>query len=530
MSDSDRIVIPAETTVAIIVAVVALMTLNFLPVGGFYDDGMYTILAKSLATGHGYHFLNLPGEPAAVHYPPIYPLLLALLWKLGPAFPANVIWFKVLNVVLLGIIAWTVCRYAVHVLMLSPGIAVLATLLGTVTIPMLVLTTMVLSEPLFLALALPALILGEEMARHRPERREAIWLGILSGLVVLTRSIGIMLPAAIAAVWLARKNWRATAWYLGTTLFVLSPWLLWSALHASDLPQALRGSYASYSGWFVGGLHDGGLPFVIATMRTNFHLIAAGVSASFQFAFNRPVSIATSIALAFMVGCGAWRVRKRAPVTLVFLALYLGLVLAWPDQPLRFVWGVWPVLMALVMVPLEVFRVPETPRPLRIAVAVVAMALLVGVVRYTSRGYAGRWWESIPRQTSDRAQASIRWVRLHTHRYDVVASEYEPMMYLYSERDAVPVETFTALQYLRDRTAQQNAGFLEQILQATDARFVLVQSPGELDAARALAADTTAALRLAPADSAPGLYVYAVSHGAPAAPAAAPVPPDSARR
>src|SRR5260370_22838367 len=37
---------------------VGLLTVNHVPVGGFYDDGFYVILAKSLATGQGYRYLN----------------------------------------------------------------------------------------------------------------------------------------------------------------------------------------------------------------------------------------------------------------------------------------------------------------------------------------------------------------------------------------------------------------------------------------------------------------------------------------
>lgn len=520
MNDSDRIVIPAETTVAIIVLIVGLMTVNFLPVGGFYGDGVYTMLAKALATGHGYHVLNIPGEPAAVHYPPGYPLLLAVLWKIGPTFPANVILFKLVNVVLLGVIAWATCRYAVHVLLLSPGVAVLGTLLGTITVPILALTTMVLSEPLFLALAIPVLILAEGMVRHRPARREAVLLGILSGAAVLVRSIGIMLPIAVIAVWMTRKHWRAMAWYAGTTLFVLSPWLLWTSLYAGDVPSVLRGSYGSYGGWFVGGLQAGGVRFLLATARTNIHALVVGVTTSFLVQPGDAVVWVTMLLLTFLFSYGVWRARHRAPVTLVFLALYLGLVVVWPDQPLRFAWGLWPVLMVLLLVPVEVAQSSKVPRALRLAVGVAVLLLVPGILRYNVRGFAGKQWESIPRGMTDRAQPTIRWVRQHARRTDVVAAESEPMVYLYTDRRSVPAETFTALQYLRSRTAAQNADELRQIVESGHVRFVLVHSPAEVDAARAMAADTTRLPRLTLTDSTSGTYVFTV--GTPPKPAAPP--------
>src|SRR6266699_2678187 len=73
------------------------------PVGILHDDAMYVILARSLATGQGFRYLNLPGSPPATHFPPGYPALLAVLWKVFPRFPANVLAFKAANALLLAI-------------------------------------------------------------------------------------------------------------------------------------------------------------------------------------------------------------------------------------------------------------------------------------------------------------------------------------------------------------------------------------------------------------------------------------------
>ncbi|MEW5916587.1 MAG: hypothetical protein AB1762_09285, partial [Gemmatimonadota bacterium] len=67
------------------------------PVGVFQDDGAYVVLAKALAQGDGYRYISLPNAPGATHFPPLYPLFLAGLWKIGPDFPANVQFFKLAN-------------------------------------------------------------------------------------------------------------------------------------------------------------------------------------------------------------------------------------------------------------------------------------------------------------------------------------------------------------------------------------------------------------------------------------------------
>jgi len=82
------------------------------PVGALRDDAMYVLLAKSIATGHGYRWLNLPGTPAAIHFPPGYPAFLALLWWIAPAFPASVVLFKLANTVLAASSAVVVARFA----------------------------------------------------------------------------------------------------------------------------------------------------------------------------------------------------------------------------------------------------------------------------------------------------------------------------------------------------------------------------------------------------------------------------------
>ena len=88
---------------------VGVLALNQALVGVFYDDGLYAGLATALANGLGYAHPNLPGTPAAVHYPPLYPVILAPLFGLfsiaGAALAA-----KLLNALLgaaaAGLIAW----------------------------------------------------------------------------------------------------------------------------------------------------------------------------------------------------------------------------------------------------------------------------------------------------------------------------------------------------------------------------------------------------------------------------------------
>src|SRR6266705_767028 len=66
--------------------------------GAYHDDGIYVTTAKSLSTGDGYRIISLPYEPAQTKFPPFYPFLLSLIWRVNPTFPQNLIWMMLLSV------------------------------------------------------------------------------------------------------------------------------------------------------------------------------------------------------------------------------------------------------------------------------------------------------------------------------------------------------------------------------------------------------------------------------------------------
>src|SRR5947208_13357229 len=137
------------------------LTLNHLLPGVFYDDGLYTGIAYALSHGLGYAHPHLPGHPAAVHFPPLYPLVLAPFVGLLP-LSAAVFAAKVLNIgfgaVAAGLIAW----YATRVELLGPGApgwlpaAIVAG--AAVALPPLTSLCVILYEPPFcVLLALPSI-------------------------------------------------------------------------------------------------------------------------------------------------------------------------------------------------------------------------------------------------------------------------------------------------------------------------------------------------------------------------------------
>jgi len=66
--------------------------------GMFIDDAWYLLLGKALATGHGYTLINSPSPGIMPEYPPGFPALLALIFRIYPSFPAN-LWIRSLPAV-----------------------------------------------------------------------------------------------------------------------------------------------------------------------------------------------------------------------------------------------------------------------------------------------------------------------------------------------------------------------------------------------------------------------------------------------
>ena len=65
-------------------AAVGLLVWAAVSPGVWHDDGAYLLLGKSLAEGEGLRYSQVPGSLPGAKFPPLYPLFLALLWRVAP--------------------------------------------------------------------------------------------------------------------------------------------------------------------------------------------------------------------------------------------------------------------------------------------------------------------------------------------------------------------------------------------------------------------------------------------------------------
>jgi hypothetical protein len=409
-------------------------------VGVFYDDGIYLALARSLVEGHGYRLLYLPGAPGAVHYPFLYPLWLAALWKLAPAFPANVVVFKLANAALLGLGAALLVLYLDRRLgqptwRLAVLVAVAATALPLVTV-----ATVLFAEPLFLAALVGACWAGDA-AREAPTPARAMVLaavaGLLAGSAALTRSLGVTVAAAIPLSLVLARRPRAALIAAAAAALCLMPWLLWVAHHRVEVDPALVAGYGTYTdlltqaGWATlspTGIRD--------LLRPIGAVALAPLGGWFRFFLGVP-------ALALVVA-GLGSLLKRAPALGWTLLAYAAIVLIWPYGPDRFVWAAWPFLAIAFLAGAELVAAraraaaPAAAAVGRWCVAVTVLAVVVGYGFYQVRGYVRGDVTALQRGISATMTDLLPWVRQSTPPDAVVAGEDEALLWLYAGRRAVP--------------------------------------------------------------------------------------------
>jgi hypothetical protein len=466
-----------------------LAVVDAMPVGVVADDAFYVILARSIATGQGYRALNVPGLPAGTHFPPGYPALLALVSSVVPAFPASVAAFKALNAAFLAIAAVLAARLVRRRAGVGPAWSVALGAVCAVSLPLLILSNLVLSELCFLAFALALLLALESLADERTSAWRVALLGAAIAACTLVRTHGIVLVPAAALVLAARRRWRDAALLSGVAAACLLPWQLWTARHAGAVPAPMLGMYDSYAGWWIRGVRELGPSMIPATFAKTSAETVVMLSVLFsplRSALARDVTLAALGALVVAGGLATWR---RLPVTLLFLAGYLAIVLVWPFQTARFVWGIWPLLLALVTLGAWAGAVRVNwPRAVRAALVVAFAWVAVGYARYEVRGVRGEWWSSLARANTPRIAATVRWVAANAAPGEVVASENEGAVFLYTGHQAVPIVPLTPGGYLRDATPAENATHgLAPVLDAYRVRTVVVTAGAAYDAARQLA-------------------------------------------
>ncbi|HSA57076.1 MAG TPA: glycosyltransferase family 39 protein [Gemmatimonadaceae bacterium] len=481
-----------------LVFLAAVLSITPWPVGAFVDDAIYTLLAKALATGEGYRMINLPGAPHATHYPPGYPFVLSLLWRLSPEFPDNVVVFKFANAVFLAAAAAGVYWFARRRLEFRVVSAAVIAFVGTATILMLHLAGLVLSEPLFIALLLPALFLVERTVEEG-RMRHAIAAGLVLGALSMVRTLGAVAVGGAVVVLLFRRRYAAALGLAAAAALFLVPWQLWLSAYQGETPAILVGKYGAYGPWMMDGYREGGLDFARAVVLKN--LVGIGDELGYVLMplprwWPRILSL---IAAAPLLIGGLVLLARRAPGLAAFLVLYLGVIVIWPFSPYRFLIAIWPLLVLTAFVAVRALWQWATrgnpARSLRLAALAPLAYLVAGHAAYNWVQYRDETWIVLQRRAGESAKPLVEWVARYTQPDDLLSTEHDATVYLYTGRRGVPTSTFLARQRVSPFTPDEHVTWVRTMIETFEPRYFITGFTAHLMAADTLAARTPPVLR-----------------------------------
>ncbi len=172
----------------------SLVRFNDIPVGSFFDDAHYIVLAESLAEGEGYRLINFPHAPVEEAFPPGWPLILG---GVTAVFGSSLFWPKVVS--LLFWLAAIPLVYKLFASRLTPVLMTLVLALVALNPHLIGMAGTAMSEASYVFFTLLALVLLNTWA-DQPEQR-SVWLllaiALAAFLAMLIRTIGVALVLAV---------------------------------------------------------------------------------------------------------------------------------------------------------------------------------------------------------------------------------------------------------------------------------------------------------------------------------------------
>lgn len=336
-------VVPLIVTVGL--AVVGLLAWAAVPPGVWHDDGAYLLLGKSLADGEGLRYSQVAGSPPGAKFPPLYPLFLALLWRVAPEAAGQGTLASIFNLLF---VASSGGLFAAYLRSLdfswrsSMATAVLLWLLPDLWR----LALVPLSEPLFLVALVAALWTGSRLEAEPTWRRFGEFLAVFT-FAYHTRTMGLAVGIAVPLALLLRGS---TVWAVrsaGGALLIIAPWMIWSGRAAAAIPAPLRDTLGPYAGWLASQA-GGESGFFDAMVGQGLALAGRIVGVFFLGAQGWGAILVGSVACAVLV-VGVRRLSARAWTPILTAALLTVMLWLWPYQEVRLVMPLIPVL-GMVMV------------------------------------------------------------------------------------------------------------------------------------------------------------------------------------
>ena len=428
--------------IAVLVAIVPVYVCYLVQpaAGAFHDDGIYLVNALSLASGHGFRTISLPDELYQTKYPFLYPVLLAVLWKVFPNFPANLLALRMLS--LCATVLWAYAAYRLTLREINNPILARWVAVMLLTLPwVLFLGTATMPEALFALTSTASLLMVDRQNDTRDGRRLLVGAA-LTGVAFLLRSAGIALILSWLFLLVKRKQWRRAVTFALIVATLSGPWLVWQQMHpATSNPVGAYYTKLNYRDNSILSSHN-----------------AAHISR--VIALNAVIALTSCCPLSGL-GSGFWSVLLSLIAGFVCVAGWISFV-RYRGLTLPVVWFAANICLVLCMT----FGLVRYQVPLfAVALILFANGLLVLLRRLTRHAVTGLYiilvvcvaantadlfalrqltvrqqsptWTLSPADSWNETMQAIHWLRQNTSKGAVVAANCDPIVFLYSGRKAI---------------------------------------------------------------------------------------------
>jgi len=454
--------------VVYLLLVVRLHPRNFF--GLSQDDTLYFSSAKAIADGQGYVSPSIPGTPPATKYPVLYPWILSWVWRWNPSFPANL--SSALTLHLAFGVAYLIAAFVF--LRRLPGISSTAALVLTAVCAVnpivLFLSSNLMSDIPFAAVALSACIIAVKANEKEARARTTVFSGILSGLSILIRAMGVPLAAGLFVAIALRNGWRRSAVFAACVL-PFSVALLWrSVFLTAKLPPVASSScsqswrmtwlyYTSYAGFWRADVFSNDVFWQTVASNLRSILVQPGLY-FLKGTYVRPAILAVVllIVLSAVAIRGLVRLAKLSGWQPIYFALAFSILpmLIWDYSIMgRFLIPFLPLLCAAIWTEVRqtVSNLWHTPGREGGADRKIAAGFLClsGAVLCWCIGIS--WWgeiHAVARISESRAalldekRAAYAWLEQKTARNSRILAYEDASVFLYTGRQSLRPVIFSA--------------------------------------------------------------------------------------
>lgn len=310
------------------------------PPGVWHDDGAYLLLGRSIADGEGLRYAQVPGSLPGAKFPPLYPLVLAVLWKVAPAAVGQGSLASALNFFFVAAAGGVFVAFLRSLKFSWQGAVATTTVLWLVP-DVWRLALVPLSEPLFLLALVVALWMGARLEEGPSAGRLAAFLVSLA-IAYHVRTMGLVVGAAVPLALLLRGR---TAWAVKTAAggaLVMGPWLMWSGRAAEAIPVPLRDTLGPYGGWLSSQASADGAGF-LAGMVGRAVALAGRIGDFVVPGVEGFAEVPVVLVVAGLAGLGAYRLSRRSWTPVLTAALLTALLWIWPFQERRLILPLMPI-------------------------------------------------------------------------------------------------------------------------------------------------------------------------------------------